>query len=164
MKAPLKLLTLLLIVIVLGLKPSPPISALAGDCLYQCEGSTCYDFGNHSDFCGELRAKCQARCSGRRQWGAIAYSTKDKGAGWAYGFNDLSAAKAEAMQRCSKQGSACKLWAYFENECGALAADGSIVTWGTANQRQDAQQRALLECRKAGGKNCAIEAWVCSKL
>jgi hypothetical protein len=44
-----------------------------------------------------------------------------------------------------------------------LAADGSIVTWGTANQKENAQQRALLECKKAGGKNCAIEAWVCSK-
>jgi hypothetical protein len=164
MKPPLKHLMLLLIVLALGLQSSRQTSAVAGDCLYQCEGSTCYDFGNKADFCQEIRAKCQARCSGRRQWGAIAYSTKDKGAGWSYGFANLTEAKAEALRRCSKQGAACKLWAWFENECGAVAADGNIVTWGTAYLRENAQQRALLECRKAGGKNCGIQAWVCSKM
>ena len=163
MKLPVKSCMLLLVVLALSWKPSRTASALGGDCLYQCEGSTCYDFSNKADFCGELRAKCQARCSGRRQWGAIAYSTKDKGAGWSYGFSDLSDAKKEAMQRCSLQGKACKLWAWFENECGAVAADGDTVTWGTAYLKESAQQRALFECRKAGGKNCAIEAWVCSK-
>jgi hypothetical protein len=54
--------------------------------------------------------------------------------------------------------------AWFENECGAVAADGNIVTWGTASLRANAERRALLECQKAGGKKCAIEAWVCSKL
>jgi hypothetical protein len=161
---PAKPLLLLLLILAFGLKPSRTASALGGDCLYQCEGSTCYDFSNKADFCQELRAKCQARCSGQKQWGAIAYSTKDQGAGWSYGFNDLNEAKAEAMRRCAKQGTACKLWAWFENECGAVAADGDVVTWGTAYLKENAQHRALLECRKGGGKHCAIEAWVCSKL
>ena len=45
-----------------------------------------------------------------------------------------------------------------------FAADVKIVTSGTANLKESAHQRARLECRKAGGKNCAIAAWVCSKM
>jgi hypothetical protein len=52
----------------------------------------------------------------------------------------------------------------YENECGAIAADGNIVTFGTAYLRLNAEQRALLECKKAGGKNCAIKVWSCSKM
>lgn len=159
-----KPLLLLFLMLALGLKPSLPVSAVGSDCLYQCEGPMCYDFGNKTDLCQELRAKCQARCSGRRWWGAIAYSTKDKGYGWSVDHNDQNDAKKEALKRCSVHGAACQVWAVYENECGALAADGNIVTWGTAYLKEGAQQRALLECKKAGGKNCAIEVWSCSKL
>jgi len=159
-----KPLLLVLILLALGLRPSRSNSAAGGDCLYQCMGSTCADFSVHYNWCGEIRAKCQARCSGRRQWGAIAYSAKDKGYGYSYGFSDLNEAKTDAMRRCSKQGAYCKLQAWFENECGAVAADGNIVTWGTAYLKESAQQRAMLECRKAGGKNCAVQTWVCSKM
>jgi hypothetical protein len=78
-------------------------------------------------------------------------------------WNTVEGAKKQAMDRCAVHGSACKLWAYFENECGAVAADGKIVTWGTAYLKENAQRRALAECQKAGGKNCAIAAWACSK-
>ena len=164
MPQPAKPLRLLLIVLALGMEPSRPTSAVGDTCLYDCEGPTCADFGNHADFCTDIRAKCQARCSGRRWWGAIAYSAKDKGAGWSFDYNDLNDAKKQAMDRCAKQGKACKLMAWFENECGAVAADGNIATWGTAYLKENAQRRALLECKKAGGRNCAIEAWVCSKM
>lgn len=164
MKPATNLLLLVLIVFALTLQPSRPISVEAGDCLYDCETSVCYDHSNQTNECLERRAKCEARCSGRRQWGAIAYSAPDEGAGWSYNFNSLEDAKKEAMRRCSLQGKACQLWAYFENECGAVAADGKIVTWGTAYLKENAQQRALLECRKAGGKKCEIQAWACSKI
>lgn len=165
MKPATNLLLLVLIVFALTLKPSRSISAEAGDnCLYDCETSVCADYGNKTYMCMELRAKCEARCSGRRQWGAIAYSTPDGGVGWSYNFNSLDDAKQEAMRRCKLQGKACKLWAWFENECGALAADGNIAAWGTAFLEPDAKQRALLECRKAGGKKCEVEASVCSKM
>lgn len=164
MKPATKLLLFVSIVIAFTLQPSRFITAEAGDCLYECETSTCYDFSNHTDYCNELRAKCQARCSGGgKQWGAIAYSAPDEGAGWTYGFSNAADAKKEAMRRCSLKGKACELWASFENECGAVAADGKTVTWGTAYLKEAAQQRALLECRKAGGKKCEIEAWACSK-
>jgi hypothetical protein len=159
-----KPLILLLFILALGMKPSRQTSAVGDNCLYECEGPICADFGNKADFCQEIRAKCQARCSGKRWWGAIAYSAKDKGFGWSNNWNDVNDAKKQAMDRCSKRGTACKLWAWFENECGAVAADGNIVTWGTASLEAGAKQRALLECKKAGGKNCAIEAWACSKM
>jgi hypothetical protein len=137
----------------------------AGSCLYHCEGSTCADFSNHSSMCVELRAKCQARCSGRKWWGAIAYSKKDKAYGWSSGLNDREAAKKEAMQKCVKNGGkGCEWWAIYENECGAVAIDGSITTWGSAYLRKDAQATALLECQKAGGKNCTIQVWACSTM
>jgi hypothetical protein len=114
--------------------------------------------------CVDLRAKCQARCSGRRWWGAIAYSAPDKQFGYAFEYNNVNDAKKQAMDRCTKTGRACKIWVYYENECGAIAADGNTVTWGTAFLRQNAEQRAMQECKKAGGRNCAIQAWSCSKM
>lgn len=147
------------------MKPSSFTSAAGGDCLYDCQGPICSDFGNRADFCLELRAKCQARCSGRRWWGAIAYSSTDHKAGWSYEFNTAEAAKERALAHCiAAKGNACKIWASFENECGALAADGNIAAWGTAFMKENATKRAIEECRKAGGKTCAIEAWVCSKM
>ncbi len=157
-------LSLLLMILGLGLSPSRTTTAVGGDCFYECTGPTCYNFGNHADFCQELRAKCQARCSGRKWWGAIAYSPPDKQYGWSNGFDNVSGAQKMAMDKCTKTGSACKLWIWYENECGAIAADGATVTWGTAAIRGSAEQRAIQECKKAGGKNCSIQVWSCSKM
>jgi hypothetical protein len=153
-------LVLFLIILALGLKPT---LAVGGDCLYECQGPICSDFSNRSDLCLELRAKCQVKCSDQKSWGAIAYSAKDKGAGWSYGWNDLGRAQKQALDNCSKHGRACKLRVWYSNSCGALAADGNIVTWGTASIKANADQGALLECRKAGGKKCAIEISQCSR-
>jgi uncharacterized protein DUF4189 len=154
----------LLAVLALWIKPSRSNSAVCGDCLYNCEGSTCADFGNHSSMCQELRAKCLARCSGKKSWGSIAYSPPDQQFGYSLDWNNVNDAKKDALARCNKTGKACKVWIYYENECGAIAADGNTVTWGTAYLRANAEQRALLECRKSGGKNCAIRVWGCSKM
>jgi len=160
-----KPLIVLLMICALGMKPSLPTSAAGGDCVYQCEGSICADFGNHTQTCQEIRAKCEARCSGKRWYGAIAYSVPDQQSGWSYDYNDLNAAKKQAMDRCiAAKGKACEVWVHFENECGAVAADGKIVSWGTAFLRPDAEREALGGCRKQGGRNCTIQAWVCSKM
>jgi len=164
MKPPARFLILLVAIFAFALKPSRTTSAVGFDCLYECQGPICSDFGNKADFCQELRAKCQARCSGRRWWGAIAYSAPDKQYGWSYGWNTIRDAQKFAMDKCTKTGSACKLWIWYENECGAIAADGNTVTWGTAGSQESAEQRSILECRKAGGKNCEIRVWGCSKM
>ncbi len=134
---------------------------------------TCYDYCLKSGGAGN----CATRCSPGgdldvthpfdpnygKSYGAIAYSAKDKGAGWSFGWKDLDKAKKIAMDNCSARGVACKLWVWYNNSCGAVAIDGSIVTWGTAYEKSAANQRALLECSKAGGKQCVIQVSQCSK-
>jgi len=161
-KQPAKPLTLLLAILALGLILSQPNSSVADNCLYECEGPLCYDFSNKTDMCMELRAKCEYTCSNKRSYGAIAYSAKDKGAGWSYGWDDQSKAQKVALDKCSEHGSACKLIMWYYNSCGAVAADGNIVTWGRDSTKLKAQQTALSECTKAGGKKCAIEVSQCS--
>jgi hypothetical protein len=114
----------------MGMKPSRPTSAAGADCLYGCDGPICHDLSNHADFCQEIRAKCEARCSGKRWWGAVAYSSKENAFGYSYDFQTSAAAQTEALRRCAADGGKdCKVWAYYENECGAIARDGNIVTW-----------------------------------
>jgi len=56
--------------------------------------------------CRDQAHRCQIQCDGqnKKSYGAIAYSAKDEGAGWSYGFSDLSKAKKVAMDNCSHNG------------------------------------------------------------
>ncbi len=96
--------------------------------------------------------------------GAIAYSKPDQKSGVSLEWNTESDAKKDALAKCSRVGSACQLWATYENSCGAVATDGAKVTWGSAFLPRDADQGALEECRKAGGRNCVIKVRACSKM
>ena len=96
-------------------------------------------------------------------WGAIAFSTKDRISGWAYEKADKASAANLAMQYCVKQGGAkCQVITTFYRTCGSVASDGNVYGWGTAGSKQGAQERALAECAKSGGKDCTVEAWTCS--
>jgi len=95
-------------------------------------------------------------------WGAIAYSTRDMGAGWSQGKEDRASAEREAMNACSQRGKACVLRTAFNKECGALAADRDFAGWGTSINPREAQQKAIAECKKAGGTNCALHIMFCS--
>ena len=96
-------------------------------------------------------------------WGAIAYSERDMGAGWSMGKDDRASAEKEAMNECSQRGKACVLRTAFNKQCGALAADGSVSGWGTAADQRESQQRAIEECKKAGGARCALRVSICSR-
>lgn len=144
------------------------VAVTASDCVVDCMNlSRCWSRWSSSDpwACRDQEHRCEIQCEGKnkKSYGAIAYSAKDKRAGWSYGFEDLSKAKKNALDNCSKQGSACQLWVWYANSCGAIAADGKIVTWGTSDIKRNADQRALSECAKAGGKKCAIEVSQCSR-
>jgi len=113
------------------------------------------------------RAECQINCTynkDNKSWGAIAYSSKDKGFGWSHEWNDENEAKKVALDNCSKHGSGCEVRVWYYNNCAALAADGDIVTWGVDIVGSKAEQKALEKCKQAGGKNCVIEVTrKCSK-
>lgn len=156
---------LLLVILAVALQLAPQSFAQnpSSSCLYQCMGSTCADYGNHSDMCLEIRARCQAKCSQQSFWGAIAYSVKDGGYGWSTGLADVNEAKKQALQNCTKHGAACKVWIYYNRQCGAIAADGEKVGWGTSSSRLNAEQRAVQECQQGGGKKCAVQVSSCSE-
>jgi hypothetical protein len=159
MKRGVKLLVSLSAVLLI---PPPIISTASGDdcytdCIirYDCGtshpwgGSSCYDLCKHS---------CQ-----EEGWGAIAYSWKDKIYGWSHALDYKATAEKVAMQACIRQrGAHCIIQTSFYNACGAVAADGDLVAWGTFDTKAKAEQRALAECAKIGGKNCAVEVSVCS--
>ena len=96
-------------------------------------------------------------------WGAIAYSDKDMGAGWSLGKDDRASAEKEAMNLCSQRGKACVLRTAFDKQCGALAADRDVSGWATAADQREAQQKAIDECKKAGGTRCVLHISFCSR-
>jgi hypothetical protein len=109
---------------------------------------------------------CQIQCKGKTSppsYGAIAYSRQDKHWGVAFNQNDKATAENLAVQYCAKQGGVkCLIEASFQNTCGAVAADGDKVTWGTSGTKLNAEERAIAECARVGGKNCAAKASICS--
>jgi hypothetical protein len=142
-------------------------SALAGDCVTDCMNSSCWSGGSVSNptAChGELH-RCEIACQNKnnKSFGAIAYSAKDKASGWSYGWDNQSKAERVALENCAKHGSQCKAIVWYDRSCGAVAADGNIVTWGQASAKQRAAQLALDNCTKAGGKKCAIQTSQCSR-
>jgi hypothetical protein len=149
-------------------RPALISNADGADCFIQCmESSGCWSGGSVTtpDRCRNMPELCTIQCKGKanNSWGAIAYSRKDEAAGWSYEQGDKSTAERVALQNCVKQGGAkCQIEASFNHICGAIAADGDLVGWGTDATKPGAQQRAMAECGRAGGKKCAVQAWVCS--
>jgi hypothetical protein len=145
------------------------ISTAAGaDCVVACmERSGCWSGGSvhEPQRCNNMPELCNIQCrnQNRDSWGAIAYSVKDKGFGYSDGWPDLTRAKNTALDNCSRHGMGCQLWMWDNRECGALAADGEKVGWGTSSVKQTADQRAVAECAKSGGKKCAIQVSQCSR-
>src|ERR1019366_1431807 len=108
---------------------------------------------------------CEIQCKGKdlTSWGAIAYSKKDKISGWSFEQVDRASAERAALQNCNREGGAkCLMETSFNATCGAVAADGDLVAWGTAGTEAGAKQFATARCSKLGGKKCEVEASVCS--
>lgn len=103
-----------------------------------------------------------ARPSKAMAWGAIAYSSRDSGAGWAQGKDDRAAAEREAMAKCQVRGHSCVVRATFNKLCGALAVDGAATGVASAPDLNQAQRQAIEQCRTAGGARCAPLIGFCS--
>jgi hypothetical protein len=141
------------------IQPASILGAAADDCYTKCIlQNSCHT----RDAVGGPSCADDCRRSCEKGWGALAYSWKDKIWGYSYAQESQADAERVAMQGCIKQGGVkCILQASFNFACGAVAADGDLVAWGTDSTKFRAQQRALAECAKIGGKKCAVEAAIC---
>jgi hypothetical protein len=161
MKQQAKVLTLLLVSSLV--RPAYISTAAGQSCLLSCMDASAGISGMTYQHKYEL---CEIRCKGQADppaYGAIAYSRKDKLWGFTYNQSDKATAEKLAFQNCVKQGGAkCLIEASFHNICGAIAADGDTVAWGTSGTKLNAEQNALAACARAGGKKCAAQASICS--
>jgi hypothetical protein len=144
-------------------RPRFTSTAAGADCMVECMQSSQMISGMTYDHKYEL---CQIRCKGQTappSYGAIAYSRKDMHWGVTYDQKDKATAENLALQYCVKQGGAkCLIEASFYSVCGAIAAAGDLVTWGTSGTKYNAEQIAVSQCTRLGGKNCAAQASICS--
>lgn len=96
-------------------------------------------------------------------WAAGALAVGQCGAyGFAYDFSKIEAARAAALGKCSGD---CKVVAPMQSTCAALAIDGRNACgpfgFAASGRLGAAQNSALQQCYRQGGKDCVIRAWVC---
>jgi hypothetical protein len=81
--------------------------------------------------------------------------------GFAYDFPRETAANQAALQKCAGE---CKVVPVMR-ACGAIAIDGANACgphgYAVARRLGEAQNGALKECYRFGGKECVIRAWAC---
>jgi hypothetical protein len=83
--------------------------------------------------------------------------------GYSIDFSRHDAAKTAALGKCS--GDDCKVVAAMKRNCAALAIDGrnacGAFGYAAAARLGQAQNTALRQCYRHGGKDCVIRAFVC---
>ncbi len=83
--------------------------------------------------------------------------------GSAYDFAAMSRARAQALASC--RGKKCHIVATLRHGCAAFAVDAAkmcgALGYGTAPRLGQAQNVAIRQCYRYGGKICVIRAWVC---
>jgi hypothetical protein len=82
--------------------------------------------------------------------------------GYAYDYPTQEAAQAAAIEKCTGD---CKQVVTTRKGCVAYAIDGHRPCgpngFANAPRLGEAQNTALKQCYKHGGKNCVIRAWIC---
>ena len=83
--------------------------------------------------------------------------------GYSYDFLSMDDARARARSNC--KGKRCLLVATMRKRCAALAIDATKPCgpygWAVAARLGRAQNTALRQCYRHGGKTCVIRGWVC---
>jgi hypothetical protein len=97
--------------------------------------------------------------------GAIAIGKCDR-VGYSYDYPSQRAAERRALSECRARGDrSCQVVVTIHQSCGAVAVSGpggcSARGWAYAGTRARAENIALGQCRKYGGRNCHVKAWVC---
>ena len=84
-----------------------------------------------------------------------------------YAYDDVSVEAAALRARAQCKGRDCKVIARFAKTCAAFAIDAKNACgpsgWAQAARRDEAQSVASEQCRRYGGRNCVIRAWVCDQ-
>jgi len=82
--------------------------------------------------------------------------------GYAYDYPTAKAAEAEALKKCA---GSCKQVVATNRGCIAFAVDGHKPCgphgYANAPRLGAAQNTALRQCHRYGGKDCMIRAWIC---
>lgn len=98
-------------------------------------------------------------------WGAIAISPNLE-AGMSWNWSTQAAAEADALKRCnSMKYGACKVASIVVDVCVALAVSAPDHIYrlsGESGAVNLAEDRAVLLCRKAGGKACKLKTSFCA--
>jgi hypothetical protein len=93
-------------------------------------------------------------------YAAIAYDRQSGAYGFAYDQPSPVAAGRRALDRCGSPG--CALVLEFGDGCGAYATGQNAAAGaGSDYTRAAAENRALAQCRSAGG-NCQVKVWTCN--
>nr|WP_262377437.1 DUF4189 domain-containing protein [Pseudomonas poae] len=97
-------------------------------------------------------------------WGALATYVPKGIIGTSKGLSSKNAATRMALDDCQmKAGHTCKLEAYYQNACVALAGSDTGYAVNSKPALNLAEINALSTCRGAGYKNCIIFFSDCSK-
>lgn len=81
--------------------------------------------------------------------------------GFSYDYPQADAAREAALGQCTGD---CKVVA-VKRACAAFAIDGTNVCgphgYATAAKLGAAQNTALRQCYRYGGRDCVVRAWIC---
>jgi len=86
--------------------------------------------------------------------------------GYSFNYKSESEATDRAMKECrDHNGKNCKAVATLSGNCAAFATDRSRSCgawgWATRSSRGAAENEAVAQCRKYGGKNCRVRTQFC---
>ncbi len=95
--------------------------------------------------------------------GSLAISENTDAFGYSYNYATPADAQSRAMAECAKHAQDCKIYANFENTCVTVArsANGAFG-WSWGYSRDERSSRAISECTKQGGTNCALATNFCT--
>lgn len=106
----------------------------------------------------------QQMAPANESWGALATYVPSGIIGTSKGSANKETATRMALDDCKrKSGHTCKLEAYYQNACVALAGSDTGYAVNSKPDLSVAEDNALSTCRTAGYKNCIIFFSECSK-
>ena len=144
-------------------------ASATADCYSDCmdaDGCGIAGFNTDASSCSGTQVRCSTDCrdqAPQKSYGAIAYSSQDGAYGYSDGWDNQGKAEKTALRYCSQNGSGCEIQVWFQNSCGAVAADGNLAFWGQNDSEEEAKRLALENCMKSGGQNCEVKVSHCSR-